>query len=228
MTKILEILYRHQDKNYVDFISKLIPNVPKENFIGIRSPEYKKIMKEIENEAASEISTFMEQLPHQFHEENVLHITYICKMKDYDECICALEKFLPYVNNWAISDVINAKSLEKNKDKLITKIEKWIKDDAPYTKRVAMILLMKFYLKEDFKVEYLQWAAQIQSEDYYVKMMIAWLFAEALATQWDEALKFIKQNKLEKWTHNKAIQKAKESRKITIEQKEFLQTLKVK
>lgn len=228
MTKILEILYKHQDKKYGDFIQKLIPTIPRDAFIGIRSPEYKKIMKEIENEAASEISTFMEQLPHQFHEENVLHITLICKMKDYDECINALEKFLPYINNWAISDVINAKPLEKNKDKLITTIEKWINDDKPYTKRVAMILLKKYYLDDAFKSEYLDWAAKIRSEEYYVNMMTAWYFAEALYKQWQTAIKYLEQNKLDKWTHNKAIQKAKESFKITEQQKEYLVSLKIK
>lgn len=228
MSSIKEILYRHQDEKYGDFISKLVPTLPRESFIGIRSPEYKKILMEVHSEAEEEIPVFMKALPHQFHEENALHGCLISKIKDYDECVSALEKFLPFINNWAISDVIAAKCLEKNKDKLILKIADWIKSDLTYTKRVAMLLLKKYFLKEAYKVEYLEWAAQIRSEEYYVNMMTAWLFADAFVYQWDSAVEFLKQRKLDSWTHNKAIQKARESFRITSEQKEYLKSLKVK
>lgn len=227
MTKIQEILYRHQDQEYGDFLAKLVPTLPREAFIGIRTPEFKKILKEVHTELENEIESFMKTLPHQFQEENTLHAILVCEIKDYDECVSALEKFLPYVNNWAISDGIKPKAFNKNHDKLIIKISQWIKDDAPYTKRVAMLFIMKFFLTEDFKPEYLSWAAQIRSDEYYVNMMTAWLFAEALVKQWDSAIEFIKTKQLDPWTHNKAIQKARESFRITDEQKEYLKSLRV-
>lgn len=228
MTKIQGILYRHQDEKYGDFIAKLVPTLPREKFIGIRSPEFKKVIKEVHAQAEDEIEPFMNTLPHQFQEENTLHVILICKIKDYEKCLDALEKFLPYVDNWAISDGINPDVFNKNHDKIITKIPQWLQDEKPYTKRVAMFFLMKYFLGEDFDPEYLTWAAKIRSDEYYVNMMTAWLFAEALTKQWDSAIEFIKTPQLAPWTHNKAIQKARESFRITPEQKEYLKTLKIK
>lgn len=228
MTKIQEILYRHQDQKYGDFLSKLVPNMPREAFIGIRSPEYKKIIKEVHTEAEEEIEKFMNSLPHEFQEENSLQVMLISEIKDYERCVAALEQFLPYINNWAISDGVGAKTFDKNHHKLILKISEWIKDDAPYTKRVAMLLIKKYFLDEDFKPEYLSWAAEIRSDEYYVNMMTAWLFADALVKQWDSAIEFLKTRQMDTWTHNKAIQKARESFRITPEQKEYLNSLKIK
>lgn len=228
MTKIQGILYRHQDEKYGDFIDKLVPTLPREKFIGIRSPEFKKIIKEVHAQAEDEIEPFMNTLPHQFQEENTLHVILICKIKDYEKCLDALEKFLPYVDNWAISDGINPDVFNKNHDKIITKIPQWLQDEKPYTKRVAMFFLMKYFLGEDFDPEYLTWAAKIRSDEYYVNMMTAWLFAEALTKQWDSAIEFIKTPQLAPWTHNKAIQKARGSFRITPEQKKYLKTLKIK
>lgn len=228
MPKIIDILYQHQDEKYGDFIAKLVPTLPRSAFIGIRSPEYKNILKKVHSQAQDEIENFMETLPHKFHEENILQVMLISECKDYDECIDKLEKFLPYVDNWAVSDGINPKILRKHHDKLIEKIKVWLSSDEPYTKRVALLFMMKLYLEEDFKPEYLDWASEIRSEEYYVNMMIAWFFAEALVKQWDCAIKIIQEKKLDKWTHNKAIQKAKESFRITTEQKEYLNTLKDK
>ena len=227
MNKIQEILFLHQDVKYADFTAKLVPNLPRESFIGVRSPEYKKVMKELKELSESEINAFLEELPHQYHEENAVHSMWISQEKDFDELIVKFEKFLPYITNWAISDVLNPKVFEKNHEKLIPFVHKWILSDEPYTKRVAMIFLKKYYLDEDFKSEYLDWAAEIRSEEYYVNMMTAWLFADALVKQWDTAVTYLQEKRLDKWTNNKTIQKARESFRITDEQKEYLKTLKM-
>lgn len=226
MTKIQEILFQFQDAKYGDFIAKLVPTEPREKFIGVRSPEYKKIIRLVQALPADEIDAFMKNLPHQFHEENALHMSLINGIKNYDDAVTQLENFMPYVTNWAVSDSISSKVFEKNKDKLIVKIKSWIEDDYAYTKRIAMLLIKKYFLDEEFSPEYLEWAAKIRSEEYYVNMMTAWLFADALVAQWDSTIPFIQQNKLDDWTHNKAIQKARESFRITNEKKEYLKSLK--
>lgn len=228
MTKIQEILFRHQDVKYGDFTAKLIPNISRDEIIGVRSPEFKKIIKEVYEEAENKIELFLEKIPHKYQEENILHLQLIGEIKDFDEYIFQLERFLPCIKNWAVSDGINPKVLNKNHKRLIPYVKKWIKDDYAYTKRVAMLFLMKYFLDEDFKVEYLKWAAVIRSDEYYVNMMTAWYFAEALVKQWEEAVKFLEENKLDMWTHNKAIQKARESFRITDKQKEYMKSLKRK
>lgn len=227
MSKILDIIYRHQDEKYGDFIAKLVPDVPREQFIGVRSPEYKRIVKEIHNEAEDEIEGFMKALPHQYFEENAVQSALICEMKDFDKCLIKLEAFLPYINNWAVSDGLKPKAFEKNHERLAPKIKEWIENPAPYTKRVGMLFVMKFFLDKDFNKEYLDYAAAVRSDEYYVNMMTAWLFAEALAKQWDTAVRYIEEKRLPEWTHNKAIQKARESYRITDEQKEYLKSLKI-
>ncbi len=226
MTKIQSILFSHQDKEYGDFIAKLVPTLPREKFIGVRSPEYKKILQELKDIDPEEIDNFTKSLPHKYHEENALHIILISKCKDYDQCIHMLEDFLPYIDNWAISDSLDSKTFPKNKDKLIKKVREWITSDEPYTKRVAMIILKKHFLDEDFKEEYLELAAAIRSDEYYVNMMTAWLFADALIKQWDTAIRFLQEHKLDKCTHNKTIQKARESYRVTSQQKEYLKQLR--
>lgn len=228
MTRIQEILFEHQDEKYADFTAKLVPTEPRASFIGIRSPEYKSIMKQIQALPQEEIDAFCRTLPHQYHEENTLHISLINNIKDYLGCVAELERFLPYITNWAVSDGLRPAALEKNKAELIHKLPLWIADEKPYTVRVGVLLLMKFYLDEDFKPEYLEWPAAVRSNEYYVNMMLAWFFAEALAKQWDAAIGYITGQRLEPWTHNKAIQKARESYRITPEQKEYLNSLKVK
>lgn len=228
MTQIQKILFSYQDEKYGDFMAKLVPTESRNSFIGVRSPSFKKIIPSVLALPESEIKEFLGTVPHQFHEENLLHISLINKTNDYDECLAELTHFLPYITNWAVSDGLNPQVFSKNKEKIIENIKLWIKDEKPYTQRVAMLLIMKYFLNEDFKTDYLELAAEIRSEDYYVNMMIAWLFAEALAKQWDSTLPFIKNHKLDSWSHNKAIQKAIESFKITAEQKDYLRTLKVK
>ena len=227
MTQIQKILFEYEDKKYGDFAAKLVPTLPRENFIGVRSPAYKKILKEIYALPDNQLKNFLQELPHKYHEENCLHIALINKIKNYDECIQELENFLPYINSWAVSDALNPPVLKKNKQLLLPKLKQWIFEDAPFTKRVGMLLLMKYFLDDDFKTEYLELVAQIRSDEYYVNMMIAWLFAEALVKQWEAAVTFINDKKLAAWTHNKAIQKACESFRISPEKKDYLKSLKI-
>jgi len=227
MTQIQQILFKYQDSQYADFSAKLVPTLPRESFIGIRSPNYKLVLKELKTLPPAVTKDFLSDLPHQYHEENCLHIALINKTKNYDECLAALENFLPYINSWAVSDGLNPPALKKNKQLLLPKLEQWIRAEAPFTKRVGMLLLMKYFLDDDYKPEYLELPASIRSDEYYVNMMTAWLFAEALVKQWETALPFIQNKKLAPWTHNKAIQKACESFRVSYEHKEYLKTLRI-
>ena len=227
MTKIQEILFKYQDEKYADFSAKLVPTLSRDAFIGIRVPNYKNIIREINCLPAEEKESFLKDLPHKYHEENCLQIALINKIKNYDECLAALENFLPYINSWAVSDGLNPPVLKKNRMQLLPKLELWIKADEPYIKRVGMLLLMKYFLDDDYKAEYLELPASIRSDEYYVNMMTAWLFAEALVKQWDTAITFIQNKKLDTWTHNKAIQKACESFRVSDERKDYLRTLKI-
>ena len=227
MTQIQKILFEYQDKKFADFSAKLVPTLPREAFIGVRSPSYKQILTRVKELQPQELQTFLKTLPHKYHEENSLHIALINKIKNYDECLAELEHFLPYINSWAVSDALNPPALKKNKQTLLPKLEQWMRDDAPFTKRVGMLLLMKYFLDDDFNPEYLELPAKIRSEEYYVNMMIAWLFAEALVKQWDSAIPYIQNKKLAPWTHNKAIQKACESFRVLPQRKEYLKSLKL-
>ena len=228
MTQIQKILFKYQDKKYADFSAKLVPTLPREAFIGVRSPAYKEIIRELKTLRPDELEAFLTDLPHKYHEENCLQIALINKIKNYEECLAALEAFLPYINSWAVSDGLNPPALKKNRHQLLPKLQEWIRSDKPFTQRVGMLLLMKYFLDEDFKTSYLTKVSKIRSEEYYVNMMIAWYFATALAKQYEDTLPFIEKQKLDKWTHNKSIQKAVESYRITPEQKEYLKTLKRK
>ena len=221
-----QILFQYQDTAYADFTAKLIPGVPRERFIGIRSPECKKIAKQIKDDPV--IPEFLAALPHFWYEENCLHVALINQIRDYDACIAALEQFIPYIDNWAVNDAINPACFKKHRSELIDRVQNWISSDAPYTRRCGMRILMSNYLKEDFKPEYLDLPADLRSEEYYVNMMTAWLFAEALIKQWDTAITYIETHRLDQWTNNKAIQKACESYRISDEQKTYLKTLKAR
>ena len=227
MTQIQKILFKYQDKKYADFSAKLVPTLPRDVFIGVRSPSYKEILREIKSLPPAELENFLSALPHQYHEENCLQIALINKIKNYDECLSALESFLPYINSWAVSDGLNPPVLKKNRLQLLPKLQNWIQSDRPFTQRVGMLLLMKYFLDDAYKTEYLKLPASIRSNEYYVNMMTAWLFAEALVKQWDTALPFIQNKKLDPWTHNKAIQKACESFRVSPEHKEYLKTLRI-
>ena len=223
---IRERLFALQDEKYGDFQSKLIPGLPREQVIGIRMPAMKKLAKELVN--GEETNDFLKQLPHTYYDENVLHALLIASIKDYDACMEALEAFLPYIDNWAVCDSLSPKVFGKHKTELLQKIRLWILSGHTYTCRFGMGMLMRWFLDEDFRPEYLEMPAAVRSEKYYVNMMTAWFFATALAKQWDAAIPYLEQNRLDVWTHNKTIQKARESYRITSEQKEYLKTLKRK
>ena len=221
-----QILFQHQDVAYADFTAKLIPNVPREKFIGIRSPEYKKIVRQIKDDPV--IPEFLSTLPHTWYEENCLHGALINQIRDFDTCVSELERFMPYIDNWAVNDAINPVCFKKHRTELIDKVQTWIASDAPFTRRCGMRILMANYLGEDFQPEYLDLPADLRSEEYYVNIMTAWLFAEALTKQWDTAVTYLETRRLDPWTHNKTIQKACESYRIPDERKAYLRTLKIK
>lgn len=217
-------LFALQDISYAEFQAKLTPNISRDLFIGVRVPELRKLAKRIAG--GPEASKFLRDLPHKYYDENMLHGLLISEMKDYDGCIEAVDEFLPYVDNWAVCDTMSPKIFKKNKTELLEKIKEWSVSEKTYTCRFGIGMLMSHFLDEDFKPEHLEIPASVNSEEYYVKMMVAWFFATALAKQWDETIKYIEDQRLEKWTHNKAIQKARESRRLTAKEKEYLKSLK--
>ena len=219
-------LFELQDLAYRDFHSKLMPTVPKEKIIGVRVPELRKFAKEFGK--TTDASEFLKILPHKYYEEDNLHAFLIEQIKDFDECVSALDNFLLYVDNWATCDMMSPKVFKNNTEKLLPKIEEWLISDYVYQVRFAIGMLMKFYLDENFDERYLHLVASVKSDEYYINMMIAWYFATVLAKQWEKTVPFIKDKVLDKWTHNKAIQKSVESYRITNEQKEYLKLLKFK
>ncbi len=228
-------LYELQDKDYAEFQRRLIPTAARDTIIGIRVPVLRNFAKEIKGSETA--SCFLSQLPHQFYDENMLHailLSEISRKDDYDRCIELVDAFLPYVDNWAVCDILSPKVFRKNRHLLIgkdgktltDKIYEWSASDKPYTCRFGMEILMTHYLDEDYSEEYLEIPASVHSEEYYVNMMIAWFYATALAKQWNDSITYLENNRLDSWTHNKTIQKACESYRITAEQKEYLRTLK--
>ncbi len=224
--RIREDLFSMQDLSYRDFHSRLMPDVDKDTVIGVRVPELRKYVKELAKDP--ELREFLEDLPHQYYEENNVHGFLIQQMKEYEKCMEELEKFLPYINNWATCDMTSPRVFKKHKEELLKAVRRWIVSDHVYTVRYGIGMLMQHYLDEDFREEYPQMVSEIQSEEYYVNMMIAWYFATALAKQYEAILPYIEKQKLDVWTHNKTIQKACESYRITPEQKAYLRTLKIK
>lgn len=224
--RIREDLFAMQDLSYRDFHSRLMPDVDKAAVIGVRVPELRKYVKELAKDP--EIQEFLDDLPHQYYEENNVHGFLIQQMKEYENCMEELEKFLPYINNWATCDMTSPKVFKKHKEELLEAVRRWIASNHIYTVRYGIGMLMQHYLDEDFREEYPQMVSEIQSEEYYVNMMIAWYFATALAKQYETILPYIEKQKLDVWTHNKTIQKACESYRITPEQKAYLRTLKIK
>ena len=224
--ELRQVMFQYQDTAYADFTARLIPAVPRERIIGIRFPEYRKILKRIGNDPV--IPVFLSSLPHAWHEENCLHAALINRMKDFDACVSELEKFMPYIDNWAVNDAINPACFRKHRAELIGRVQSWIASGAPYTRRCGMRILMANYLEEGFKPEYLDLPADLRSDEYYVNMMTAWLFAEALARQWDDAVAFIETRRLDPWTHNMTIRKACESFRVPEGRKAYLRTLKIR
>lgn len=222
--QIQKELFALQDLKYRDFHSKLLPGVDKEIIIGIRTPVLRKFAKEFSKRKEAE--EFLQDLPHQYYEENNLHMMIITGIKDYDKCLEEIRKFVPYINNWATCDLPLPKCFGKHKEELFPQIREWIASDHTYTIRYGLGTLMSLYLDEDFKPEYLELAASVRSEEYYVNMMMAWYFATALAKQWEATVPYIEQRKLPQWVHRKTIQKAVESYRITLEQKTYLKSFR--
>ena len=214
------------DEKYRNFQSKLIPTVPKEKIIGIRTPILRKFAKDFSKTPEAEI--FISSLPHEYYEENNLHAFLLELMGDYSETAKRVTEFLPFVDNWATCDSMSPKIFGKHKKELLEEIEKWLSAKDTYSVRFGIKMLMEHFLGEDFSLEYPEAVAKIESEEYYIRMMQAWYFATALAKNYDSVLPFIEGRELEKWTHNKAIQKATESYRITDEQKEYLKMFKIK
>ena len=221
----LEELFNLQDKKYGEFQVKLIPTVDPKSIIGVRTPDLRKLAKEIIKSTDYEL--FLNDLPHKYFEENQLHAFIISEIKDYDKCIEEVNKFLPYVDNWATCDQMSPKVFKKNHDKLLSHIKLWINSKETYTIRFGIGMLMEHFLDENFDISYPELVAGLRSDEYYVNMMIAWYFATALAKQYEVVIPFIENKALDPWTHNKAIQKSIESYRITDEQKAYLRSLKV-
>ena len=219
-------LFKLQDKKYRDMQITIIPTVKAETIIGVRTPELKKIAKKLYK--SNNYKEFINGLPHKFFDENQLHAFILGEIKDYDECLDSVNKFLPYIDNWATCDQSTPKAFVKNSDRLIGEIKKWLKSKETYTIRFGIGMLMRSYLDDNFKEEYLELVSKIKSDEYYVNMMIAWYFATALAKQYDSTIKYIENNKLDTWVHNKTIQKAVESYRVTNEHKDYLRSLKRK
>ena len=221
---IQEKLFEYQDLGYREFNSKLIPNIDKETMIGVRIPDIRKIEKSLSTEEKEE---FLLKLPHKYFEENMLHGIIISNMKDYNKVITNLEKFLPYVDNWAVCDSISPKIFKKNREKAIVNVLSWIKSNHTYVCRFGIGMIMQLYLENEyFKKSYLDIIAEIKIEDYYINMMRAWTFQVALVKQWKEAIVYIEKGLLDEFTHNKTISKSCDSYKIEKEKKEYLKTLR--
>lgn len=214
-----------RDLKYKEFQAKLMPTVDPDTVIGVRTPELRKYAGELAGTPAAE--AFLEELPHAYYEENNLHGFLLEKVKDYDRAMAYVEGFLPYIDNWATCDMVCPKVFGKHLPELLEKIRVWIRSGETYTVRFGLGMLMRFYLDGAFRPEYLELAAGVRSEEYYVNMMTAWYFATALAKQYRAALPYLQECRLDPWTHNKAIQKALESARVSPEHKAFLRTLRL-
>ncbi len=220
MEEIQKHLFELQDMAYRDFHSRLMPDIDKETIIGIRVPVLRKYAKSI---AGTELSEkFIKELPHHYYEENNLHMMLITRIKDYDKCLSEVERFLPYIDNWATCDFPAPKCFENHKEELLPVIKRWIASGETYTIRYGIGMLMRLYLDADFDPEYVKLVAEVKSDEYYVNMMIAWYMATALAKQWDVVIPYIEEHHMSDWVHRKTIQKAMESYRITDEQKRYL------
>lgn len=222
--EIRERLFALRDEKNAAFVAKLIPNIPRDAILGARTPALRKLAKELAREGKG--AGFMEALPHAYFEENSLHAFLIGEIRDYDACMAALERFLPCVDNWATCDGMNPPVFKKHRAELLKQIRSWLQSDRTYTLRFAIGMLMAHFLDVDFFPECLDMVTVISSKEYYVNMMRAWYFATALAKQWENTLPFLEEQRLDRWTHNKTIQKACESFRITPEQKACLKSLK--
>lgn len=214
------------NKDNIDFTSKLIPNISRETILGIKTPVLKGIAKELI--ALKEDEEFLKSLPHYYFDENQVHAFILNERKDFSICIKEVEEFLPYIDNWATCDQLSPKVFSKHKKELLPYIDKWLKLKKTYTRRFGIGMLMSNFLGNDYLDRYASKVASLRSEEYYLNMMRAWYFATALAKNYEEVLPYFERKELDEWTHNKAIQKAIESYRVSDEHKEYLKTLKIK
>jgi 3-methyladenine DNA glycosylase AlkD len=226
MTAIQERLFALQDTDYAAFQRPLMPTVEEEAFIGVRTPALRSLAKELKG--SDEANAFLKQLPHTYFDENQLHAFLISLEKDFDTALAQTDVFLPCINNWATCDQLSPKAFRKNKAALRASIDAWLLSPHEYTVRFGMGMLMEHFLDEDFTPEVLEAAASVRRGEYYIRMMQAWFFATALAKQYEAALPYLQQDRLDEWTHNKTIQKAVESYRVKPEQKAYLKTLRRK
>ena len=226
MTPIQKQLFELQDLGYKEFHSKLMPTVCKDKIIGVRVPQLRKFAKELNKSDLK--ADFLNTLPHKYYEEDNLHAFLIEQIKDFNECISALDNFLLFIDNWATCDMMTPKVLSENPDLLYKKIQEWAKSEHTYTVRFAIVALMKFFMGERLDKNHLNLLLSIKTNEYYINMAIAWYLATALSSRWETVIPYIEKQKFDKWIHNKAIQKSIESYRITKEQKEYLKTLKIK
>lgn len=228
---ITERLIGLKDGKFKKFQERLIPTVPPESIIGVRTPELRALAKELSGRLKSgerrsaAADEFMGNIPHKYFEENQLHAFIINEEKDFHECVRLTEIFLPCVDNWATCDQLSPGVFKKHHGELLPHIDRWLGAGHTYTVRFGMGMLMRHFLDDDFSPEYLEKVASVKSGEYYIKMMQAWYFATALAKQYDAALPYIERRKLEPWTHGKTIQKACESLRIPQERKTHLRSL---
>ena len=223
---ITDQLFALQDVAFGDFQAKLMPNIDRSNIIGVRTPALRTLARKI---AKTEVAQgFIKQLPHRYFEENNLHAFIVAQTSDFDEAMRQTELFLPHINNWATCDQFTPAVFKKHPDELLIAVRRWIESSHTYTVRFAIKMLMTFYLDNLFSDEYPKMVAAVKSDEYYIKMMIAWYFATALSKQYDTVISYLTGHRLDVWCHNKTIQKAIESYRITDEQKVFLRSLKVK
>lgn len=228
MKEITNRIFAMQDKAYGDFHAKLIPGTARDCIIGVRIPHLRKLACDIVREGMAD--TVLQSLPHRYYEENNLHALIISELKDFDTAIAELDKFLPYIDNWGTCDIIHPKTFRKKdrREQLLENIDRWMSDAHPFTIRFGTGMLMAHFLDDGFRTEYLDRAATVAtSKHYYVRMMAAWFFATALAKQYTATIPYIEQHRLPIWTHNKTIQKAVESLRITKQQKRYLRSLKI-
>ena len=220
MTPIQEKLFALRDEKYAAFQAGLTPTLAPESFIGVRVPELRRLAGELAKSA--ECEAFLRDLPHRYYDENLLHSILLERCRDFDETLVRVEEFLPYVDNWAVCDTLRPKVFARHREALLPHVQRWIASAETYTCRFGIDMLMTHYLDEDFREEYLAWPAAVPSEEYYVRMMVAWYYATALAKQWEVTAPYIEQHRLPDWTHRKTIQKACESYRITPGQKAYL------
>ncbi len=223
MEQIVKSLYEMQDTAYREFHSRLMPETDKEKIIGVRTPELRRFAKQIHG--TPEADEFLKQLPHKYYEEDNLHAFLLEQINDYGEVISALDKFLPFVDNWATCDMMKPKAFKNHLPELKEKCFEWLDSPHTYAVRFGIVMLMTHFLENEFDISIPERISQIRREEYYIRMAVAWYFATALAKRYDETLPFIKSRKLDPWTHKKALQKARESYRITQEQKAYLKTL---